>query len=154
LRWIGQRTTRATGLFAPVLIRAGTLNNSGDLVVSPDHRLFIYQRADRLGAGRAELMVKARHLVNGASIVTLEGGHVDYFHMLFDHHQIVYAEGIAAESTLLDTASRALLPDEIAPELLALLPAHRRSDYRAIEVQESLLNRPDAADLLRKSSLG
>ena len=35
LRWIGQRTTRASGLFAPVLIRAGTLNNARDLVVAP-----------------------------------------------------------------------------------------------------------------------
>ena len=42
VRWIGHSTVRATGDFAPVLIRAGTLNNDHDLVVSPDHRLFVY----------------------------------------------------------------------------------------------------------------
>ncbi|MGR3518970.1 MAG: Hint domain-containing protein, partial [Roseovarius sp.] len=36
LRWIGQTTLRAIGDFAPVRIRAGALNNEGDLLVSPD----------------------------------------------------------------------------------------------------------------------
>ena len=57
IRWIGQSTTRAVGDFAPIVIRAGTLNNEGDLIVSPDHRLFIYQRSDELGAGRSELLL-------------------------------------------------------------------------------------------------
>ena len=62
IRWIGQSTVRAVGEFAPIRIRAGALNNSGDLLVSPDHRLFIYQRSDELGAGRSEVLVRARHL--------------------------------------------------------------------------------------------
>ena len=96
IRWIGQRTTRAVGGFAPVEIKAGVLNKSNDLIVSPDHRLFIYQRRDELGAGRAEVLVRARHLVNGDTIRMLSGGFVDYFQMLFDHHQIIFVEGIAA----------------------------------------------------------
>ena len=74
LRWIGQSTVRAVGDFAPVCIRAGTLNNAHDLLVSPDHRLFVYQRRDELGAGRSELLVKARHLVNGDSVFVQDGG--------------------------------------------------------------------------------
>ena len=53
IRWIGQSTIRATGDFAPVVIKAGALNNMHDLVVSPEHRLFVYQRQDKLGTGRA-----------------------------------------------------------------------------------------------------
>ncbi|WP_372884763.1 Hint domain-containing protein, partial [Shimia sp.] len=68
LRWIGHLTLRAAGEFAPIRIAAGTLNNAGDLMVSPDHRLFIYQRHDHIGAGRPELLVRARHLVNGDSV--------------------------------------------------------------------------------------
>ena len=41
IRWIGQSTMRATGDFAPVVIKAGALNNMHDLVVSPEHRLFV-----------------------------------------------------------------------------------------------------------------
>ncbi len=42
LRWIGESTSRAVGRMAPVLIRAGALNNAADLLVSPDHRLLVY----------------------------------------------------------------------------------------------------------------
>lgn len=89
IRWIGHSTVRAVGEFAPIRIQAGTLNNDNDLIVSPDHRLFIYQREDRLGAGRSELLVKVRHLVNGDTVRVQDGGFVDYFQMLFDSHQII-----------------------------------------------------------------
>lgn len=154
IRWIGHHTTRAVGAFAPIRIAAGTLNNIRDLVVSPDHRLFIYQRQDHLGAGRSEVLVRARHLLNGNSIQRMNGGFVDYYQMLFDQHQIIYAEGIAAESMLMDTRTRAVLPAEMGEKLTNLLPGHRRSDHRDLEVQEALLARPDVAELLRKSSGG
>ena len=62
------------GEFTPICIKAGTLNNDNDLIVSPDHRLFIYQRSDELGAGRAELLVKVRYLLNGDTVFTQTGG--------------------------------------------------------------------------------
>lgn len=154
IRWIGHQTARAAGAFAPICIRAGTLNNTGDLVVSPDHRLFIYQRRDHIGAGRSEIMVRARHLLNGDSVFRMSGGFVDYYQMLFDAHQIIYAEGIAAESFLMDTRTRAALPIEDDSRLADLMPGHRRSDHHSLEVQEALLARPDVTDLLKKSSGG
>ncbi|SIS70765.1 Hint domain-containing protein [Roseivivax lentus] len=154
VRWIGQRTTRATGGFAPVQIRAGALNNTNDLVVSPDHRLFIYQREDALGTGRAEVLVRARHLVNGDTIRRLSGGFVDYYQMLFDQHEIIYAEGIAAESMLVDSRTRAILPSEMATVLGQLQRDHRRSGHSELEVGEEILAHLDAASVLRKSSGG
>lgn len=154
IRWIGHTTTRAVGAFAPIMIKAGTLHNVNDLTVSPDHRLFIYQRSDRIGAGRPELLVKARHLINGDTVTRVSGGFVDYFQMLFDHHQIIYAEGIAAESMLVDTRTRAALPEDVNARIASLLPGHRDTAHLDIEVHEALLRRPDAADLLRKSSGG
>jgi hypothetical protein len=154
LRWIGHMTQRATGAFAPICIRAGVLNNTHDLRVAPDHRLFVYQRRDELGAGRAEVLVRARHLVNGDTVTVAEGGFVDYYQMLFDSHQIVYAEGIAAESMLVDDRTAPVLPAGVADRLSGLIPGHRRSDIGDLEVGEALLARPDAADLLRKSSGG
>ncbi len=154
LRWIGHRTTRAVGRFAPVQIRAGALNNTNDLVVSPDHRLFIYQRRDALGAGRAEVLVRARHLVNGDTIQRLSGGFVDYFQMLFDQHQIIYAEGIAAESMLIDSRTKAILPSEMAGLLGQLQRDHERSGHGSLEVSEEMLSHLDTASILRKSSGG
>jgi hypothetical protein len=152
LRWIGTSTTRAVGEFAPIRIAAGTLNNTADLLVSPDHRLFIYQRTDELGAGRSELLVKARHLVNGTSVVVDEGGFVDYFQLLFDSHQIIYAEGIAAESMLITSRTRPVLPQDMALRLGAHVPGHSDLPHAGLDVNEGLLKRPDAAALLRKAS--
>ena len=81
--WIGQKTVRATGENAPVIVAAGALNNVRELTLSPNHRLFMYQRENRLGTGQPELMVKAQLLVNGDTIVQSEGGFIDYFQLLF-----------------------------------------------------------------------
>ncbi|MAM24960.1 MAG: hypothetical protein CML55_06195 [Rhodobacteraceae bacterium] len=154
IRWIGQNTVRAVGEFAPICIRAGTLSNTNDLIVSPEHKLFVYQRNDELGAGRSELLVKARHLVNGDSVRRLDGGFVDYFQLLFDGHQIIYAEGIAAESMLIDSRTKAVLPPDLSRALGEVIPGHSDLPHAGLDVNEALLRRPDAAALLRKASTG
>ncbi|EAQ01832.1 hypothetical protein OB2597_00405 [Pseudooceanicola batsensis HTCC2597] len=152
IRWIGHSTVRAVGDFAPISIRAGALNNASDLVVSPDHRLFIYQREDAIGAGRKELLVKARHLLNGDTITQQDGGFVEYYQLLFDKHEIIYAEGIAAETLLIDTRTRAALPRELDEVLARALPGHANDLHLQFEVQQGLLDRPETAELLRTAS--
>ncbi len=152
LRWVGQSTKRAVGAFAPVQIRAGTLHNTDDLLVSPDHRLFIYQRSDVVGAGRAEVLVRARHLVNGSSVTRQQGGFVDYFQLLFDAHRIIYAEGIAAETLLVDTRTRDALPEALANPSQRPLPQQHARPHLEFEIDETLLRDIDAADLLRRAS--
>ncbi|OAN75882.1 hypothetical protein A8B78_15440 [Jannaschia sp. EhC01] len=114
VRWIGFQTRRAIGAAAPVRITEGTLNTSRDLRLSPQHRLFIWQRRDELGTGRAEVLVKAELLVNGDTVVREEGGHIDSYQIVFDGHEIIYAEGIAVESLLVTGQTRALLPQDLA----------------------------------------
>ncbi|WP_373356978.1 Hint domain-containing protein [Pseudoroseicyclus sp. CXY001] len=154
LLWIGQRTLRARGDFAPVLIRKGALNNENDLVLSPDNRVFVWQRQDAIGAGRSELLVKARHLVNGETVVRVEGGFVDYFQLLFEQHQIIFAEGIAAESLLVDTRTREALPEEVREELMQGAPGHGARRHLGYAVAETLLSSPDAVELLRRAAAG
>ena len=64
IRWIAHQTRRAVGAAAPIRISAGTLNAARDLRLSPQHRLFIWQRRDEMGTGRSEVLVKADLLVN------------------------------------------------------------------------------------------
>ena len=79
IRWIGQVTMRASGAFAPVLMKAGALSNVNDLVLGPEHRLFIYQRSDELGTGRSETLVRVRHLVNGNDVIRIEAGYIECY---------------------------------------------------------------------------
>jgi len=153
LRWLGHSTLRAVGAFAPVRIAAGALNNENDLLVSPDHRLFIYQRSDAIGAGRPEVLVRARHLVNGDSVRRESGGFVDYFQLLFDRHQIIYAEGIAAETLFVDPRSSAALPADLQETLLRDFASGDRSDHARYEIGQALLDHPDAAALLKRASM-
>ncbi|NCW68232.1 MAG: hypothetical protein EBV86_06625 [Marivivens sp.] len=146
VRWIGQTTLRAVGEFAPVVIRKGTLHNENDLMLSPDHRVFIYQREDHLGAGRAEVLVRVRHLINGDTVYQQDGGFVDYFQILFDDHQIIYAEGIAAESLLIDPRTRRALPASVDTQ------RHSYRHHQDYEVTETLLPSQNAAEILRKAS--
>ena len=150
IRWIGQQTVRATGAFAPIVIRKGALNNENDLILSPNHRLFIYQRQDHLRTGRAEVMVKAKLLVNGDSVVQSDGGFVDYFPLLFDNHEIIYAEGIAAESLFVDTRVRHVLPPELQAQLGSESAAPETP--RAFELAEGALDSATAAEMLRRAS--
>ena len=152
IRWIGQSTVRATGAEAPVVITKGALHNAEDLIVSPDHRVFVYQRQDALGLGRSEVFVKVRHLINGTTIYQSESCFMEYFQLLFDDHQIIYAEGIAAESLMVDPRTKGVIPGEISKGLLSGKYGHRHRTHHDYEVVDGLSNLPNAADLLRRAS--
>jgi hypothetical protein len=105
LKWIGRRFYRdwlAVGNpdVQPILFKAGSLADhvpARDLHVSPEHAMFLD------GA-----LVPARHLANGLSIVKVEGlDKIDYFHLEFERHAVILAEGAPAES-FVDDDSRML----------------------------------------------
>lgn len=133
VRWIGRARLRALGGFAPVVITAGTLGNHADLVVSPHHRLFIYQRSRQRIGPSAELLVQARHLVNDDTVFRREGGFVDYYSLVFDHHEIVYAEGIPVESMMVTEARLSLLPADLADDIRSRFPGLSQTQHRGTE---------------------
>lgn len=122
LRYTGRATLRAIGSFAPVVITAGALGNSGDLIVSQHHRMFLYQSQRLTGLATSELLVQARHLVDHSHIFIREGGFTDWFSLIFDQHEIIYAEGIPAESLMVNDATVSRLPPDLAAEVKSLFP--------------------------------
>jgi hypothetical protein len=152
IRWIGRQTVRAEGQRATVVITKDALNNANDLILSPDHRLFIYQRRDVIGAGRAEVLVRARHLVNGETIFLRDAAHVEYFHILFDKHEIIYVEGIQAESLLVSADVMAGFDADLAGDMSAAVGDLRHVPARGAEPSARDLEGFDAAAALRRAS--
>lgn len=140
IRWIGKATLRAKGSFAPVVISAGTLGNLGDLVVSPHHRIFIYQRGQQRLGGTAELLVQARYLVDDNVVFRREGGFVDYYSLLFDQHEIIYAEGIPAESLMVNQTTVNLLPEELAEDIKTRFPGLSQLQHFGTEARREELD--------------
>ena len=99
IRWIGQRTVPALNKFAPIRFAAGSLPNlERPLLVSPQHRMLVGNHLSELYLGESEVLVSAKHMVNGTSITREVGGEVTYMHLLFEQHEIIYADGTASES--------------------------------------------------------
>lgn len=122
IRWIGRRTVRAKGALSPVLFKAGAVGNDRDLLVSQQHRMLIKNWRVELNTGHAEALAPARQLVNGRDVVLQPGGLVTYFHLMFDRHELVWAEGCLSESFHPGILGWNSLDDAARQEILSLFP--------------------------------
>jgi hypothetical protein len=122
LRWIGSRSVAAKGDFAPIHIRANTLGQHRDLLVSPLHRVLIKDNLAELLFGEAEVLVAARDLLDDHSITRREGGEVTYVHLLFDRHQVVFSEGLETESFLPGPQTATSFEAEVVAEIYSIFP--------------------------------
>ena len=95
IRWIGHRLVEAADYSSPqdvwpVRIEAGAIGMgvpTSDLLVSPDHCLVF-----------DDVLVPAKHLINGATIRQEPVEAVGYWHIELDSHEALLAEGAPAES--------------------------------------------------------
>jgi Hint domain-containing protein/Big-like domain-containing protein len=122
LRWIGTRTVAAEADHAPILIRACTFGAHNDVMVSPLHRVLIRDSLAELLFGEAEVLVAAKDLVNDRSVTRKVGGQVTYVHLMFDTHQVVFAEGLATESFLPGPQTTKSFERQIVAEICSIFP--------------------------------
>ena len=145
VKWIGRRSytgrlAEVTAALQPVRIVAGALGEGlpqRDLLVSGKHGMLL-----------DGYLVAAEDLINGASIVRESGmSEIEYFHMEFDNHDVVVAEGCLSESFTEDgnravfhnaADYAALFPDEIA--VRAEYCAPRLTDGPALEAIRARLD--------------
>jgi hypothetical protein len=149
IRWIGRATLKAVGPFAPVVITAGTLGNAGDLIVSQHHRMFLYQRERMAGLATSELLVQAKHLVDGERVFLREGGFVDFLSIVFDRHEIIYAEGVPAESLMVNDATVNRLPAAWSADVKARFPGLRQVQHFGTEAGRQFLDAVGAETLFK-----
>jgi hypothetical protein len=122
LRWIGRRRVEAKGDFAPIYIAPGTFGAHGAVAVSPLHRVLLRDSLAELLFGESEVLVAAKDLVNDRSVRPVESGSVEYVHLLFDDHQVVFTEGLATESFLPGPQVKHSFEAEMVKEICALFP--------------------------------
>ncbi len=131
IRWIGQMTVDASGDQAPILISAGVLRNRRDILVSPLHRMVLNDWQVEMFFGEDEVLAAAKMLVNGTTIRRVPMPQVTYFHLLFDTHQIVFAEGAGAESFHPGEEGFDALGEAAKAEITAIIPQIAGGNFAA-----------------------
>ncbi len=122
VRWVGRRKVEAKGDFAPIRISENALGEHGELLLSPQHRVLIEDARADLWFGESEVLVAAKDLVNDSTIHRQSGGIVEYVHILFDKHQVVYSEGLASESFLPGPQTTKSFEQPMVKEITTLFP--------------------------------
>ena len=123
IRWIGNSMARAEGVQAPVRFAPGTIGNRRALRVSPQHRIYVTGWKAEVLMGMDHCLVPALGFVNGTTVRQVEDGRpVEYWHLLFDQHEIIFAEGAATESFHPGPVALATLGPDQRREVLRLFP--------------------------------
>lgn len=138
LKWVGSRKISMPQLLAnpklrPVRITAGALGRGlpeRDLLVSRQHRMLVRSHIAQRMFGEDEILVPAIKLCELPGIfVDEEVKEVEYFHMLFDTHEVVYAEGAPSESLYTGPEALKALSIQAREEIFALFPEMAAPDY-------------------------
>ena len=131
IRWIGSRKLSAAALQArpklrPVRIKAGALGHNlpaRDLIVSRQHRMLVRSKIVERMFDVEEVLIPAIKLCELDGVDVVEGATgVEYFHMLFDQHQVVYAEKTPSESLFTGPEALKSLSDAAREEIATLFP--------------------------------
>ncbi|EEW58992.1 conserved hypothetical protein [Ruegeria sp. TrichCH4B] len=161
VQWIGARRMSGARLFVmpglrPIRIRAGALGidrPERELLVSPEHRMLVRGRAARALFNEPEVLVAARDLINGRTIeVDSSVREVTYVHLLLEHHQVIWANGVETESFHPANAALSALDDSDRKRLLRRLPGieHDPASYGAFARRN--LSASEAAILMHNAA--
>ncbi len=140
IRWIGQREVGPAEMaanpdFCPVLIRKSAMGPgvpARDTRVSQAHRILLEDTLATLLFGQPKMLAAAKGLCNDRSIrVDSSATRVTYFHILFDRHEVITADGLASESFHPVAAGLDSLERAARRELLGLFPELASGDMPA-----------------------
>lgn len=162
VQWVGRCHVSGARLHSfpslrPIRLRAGALGQGrpdSDLLLSRRHRVLVRGRAAEALFGTSEVLVAAEDLVGDRGItVDHRATSVTYVHVMFERHQIIWANGLEAESFRPERAALdALAPDQRAA-LLCALGAHPDGPIPEADMARRALSAPEAA-ILRHDGAG
>ena len=137
--WVNRRMFTESALgnnpkLRPVRIMAGALGNNlpkRDLLVSRQHRMLIRSKLSQRMFGENEVLVPAIKLTKLSGIYVDEHiEEIEYFHLLFEQHEVIYAEGAPTESLFTGPESLKAVSPEAREEILTIFPELRDLDYQ------------------------
>ncbi|TRD16260.1 Hint domain-containing protein [Palleronia caenipelagi] len=130
VRWVGstvlsERMLEQKPQLRPVRIKAGALGPNTpetDLCVSPQHRVLL--RSDIVGRmfGSEEVLVPAIKLLDLDGVDQIDAGKTEYFHILMDKHEVIWANGAPAETLFNGPQAAVMLSDEARVEISEIMP--------------------------------
>ncbi len=139
LRWVGSKTVDFTAQGAtaeklrPVRISAGALGQglpAKDLLVSRQHRMLVSSKVSERMFGSPDVLVSAIKLAALPGIyVDEEITEVSYFHLLFDQHEVIFADGAPSESLFTGPEAIKAISEEAREEIFTLFPQVKRQGY-------------------------
>lgn len=111
----------------PVCIQAGALGFGlplRDLWVSPQHRMLFRHIRIPLLFGEDAVFVRAKSLAASFEEVYVDSGlpEITYYHLVFDRHEVIFAEGAATESFHAGPEGLAALSPEARAEFFEIFP--------------------------------
>jgi len=138
IQWIGQRRLNTADIhqnrnLRPVTISAGALGHNlprRTLSVSRQHRMLVQSKIAMRMFGVTDVLIPAIKLVALPGIfVDDRCDSVDYFHLLFDQHEIIFAEGAPTESLYTGPEAMKAISPAARQEILHLFPELGDLDY-------------------------
>ena len=162
IRWIGCRKLDAIDLrlhpkLRPIRISAGALATGlpkQDLVLSPQHRVLVRSKITDRICGEAEVLIPVKKLlgIDGIDIVADQEA-VTYFHLLFDQHEIVFANDAPTDSLFLGAQSLKSLSPEMLDEINTLFPEIFASGFEQTPARTILQKNNLIENLVRRHSV-
>ncbi|RQP05125.1 MAG: hemolysin [Paracoccus sp. BP8] len=138
VRWIGSVRLNAASLRAQpklraIRIRAGALGRntpSTDLLVSPQHRVLVRSKIAMKMFGAMEVLVAAKQLLQVEGVDIAEDlTEIEYFHILFDRHEVVNSNGAATESLYTGAQALKSVGRAAREEIFTLFPMLRDAGF-------------------------
>ncbi|WP_330629592.1 Hint domain-containing protein (plasmid) [Thioclava litoralis] len=150
IRWIGKRRLDLIDMMTnpkllPIRIPAGAFGTGrphSDLRVSPQHRLAVRSKIAERIFGTPEVLVPAKLLV-GVGDIHIEGEtqEIRYYHFMLDHHAVVMAEGMEAETLYPGLHALNFLTPDGRAEVLSLFPQLADPGHQAVPALPLVKNR-------------
>lgn len=150
VRWIGSKKLSALDLInnkkmKPIRIKAGALGHGTpeiDLLVSPQHRVLVRSKIAQKMFGTDEVLVAAKQLLQIEGIdVAHDLPEVEYFHILFDQHEVVLSNGAETESLYTGKEALKAVGPAAREEIFSLFPELREDDEAATGARRLLSGR-------------